>query len=111
MTPLVRPVWVPLARTGALILGTTVYFALGLGLGLEVGPWAWFLLVGLAVAPLAVWLRGRRELAAVAAGLSGAILTLALSGPAALGAGGALVLALLVLLAPGVVEWAVELAS
>mgnify|MGYP001382286621 CR=1 FL=1 len=111
MTSLARPLIAPLARAGALAVATVAYFALILGLGWDLHAPTWFLLVGVTVLPLALWLRGWRELAALGAAGLGALLTALLSGPTALGVGGAAVVALLFLLAPLGAEVAAEMAG
>lgn len=108
MTPLTRSLVAPVARAGAMAGATAAYFALLLGLDHDLHAPTWFLLVAAAVTPVAVWLRGRRELVALGVALLGALLTALLSGSEALAAGGAAVLALLVLLAPVTLDVAEE---
>ena len=108
MSSYARPLFAPIARALALALGTGAYFAVLLGTGWSIRLWAWFLFVALAVTPLAAWLRGRREVGALATALGGALLTLLLPVPASLAAGGAAFLVLLALLVPGVLATAAE---
>jgi hypothetical protein len=108
VTQLARSLVAPVARAGALCLATALYLALLIGLSWEVHAPTWFLLVAGAVTPLAAWLRGRRELAALGVAGGGALLTALLPDPEALAAGGVAVLALLALLAPVTLELAEE---